>query len=130
MNEGHLGIHRDLCLVFVQQLWSMLPAGASGAATEIQEIIPGRFRQIGLNVIAPDEIICQAHKLATECLRFESSNDFGTWSRRALLQSFKRAGVGGWTRLLAGDRHHQTCNASEQGGPPDCGMKVFGIQGN
>ena len=84
----------------------MLPAGASGASTEIKEIISGRFRQIGLHVIAPDEVIRQAKKLAAECLCLESSDDLRVGRRRALLQSLGSARVEGWSRLFAGDKHH------------------------
>jgi len=85
VDQFDFGVCRDLPLVFLQQLWSMLSAGTSGTSTEIEEIISGCFWQIGPHIITPDEIICQAKKLAAERLRFESSDDCRLRNRRALL---------------------------------------------
>lgn len=85
VDQRHLGVCRDLSLVFLQQLWSVYSAGASSASAEIEEIIPGRLWQIGSNVIALDEVMCQAKKFAAERLCLESGDDFRVRRRRALL---------------------------------------------
>ena len=130
VDQCHLRVCRDLFLVFLQQLWSVYSAGASSASTKIEEIIPGRLGQICLNVIAPDEVICQAKKLAAERLRLESGDDFRGRCRRALLQSLGRARTERRLCLFAGDKHHEACHAHEEQAPPTDGMKRQGIQGH
>ena len=80
-----------------------------------------------MNVIAPDEVICQAKKLAAERLCLESGDDFRVRLRRALLQSPGRARVDGRPCLFAGDKHHEACHAHEEKAPPTDEMRRLGI---
>ena len=108
----------------------MYSAGASSASTKIEEIIPGRLGQICLNVIAPDEVICQAKKLAAERLCLEGGDDFRGRCRWALLQSLGPASIERRSCLFAGDKHHEACHAHEEQAPPTDGLKRQGIQGH
>ena len=83
-----------------------------------------------MNIIAPDEVIRQAKKLAAKRLCLESGDDFRIRCRRALLQSLGRARIDGRPCLFAGDKHHEACHAHEEQAPPTDGMKKLGIQGH